>query len=348
MPYCAMLKHGITVGPLGNVRPCCKFDNKNLDRDFNSDWRTTFDEFAKRSETQWLEECKECQIAEQEGKHSFRQFANDTLGDIEHGIGYWDLKINNTCNYACVMCDPTSSNKWMQQVEQNGELDWPPYIKNSVKYKRSSWYKDFMPNIQEQLWDAKHIKFTGGEPFLIPQVQEIISWLYDNDISPGVELSIITNGSHEIESDLEEQLATFKHVHLMVSIDGIGNRFEYIRKNSCWNIVESNIEQFIDIAKETKNMTVSANFLPMALNAACQEETKQWAINLGLNWNQDIEIQDPSYLGYASLHPDLRQKYNIKTSTPYSEEQFDMMVKQMHLQDKIHGTDFQTECPEFF
>lgn len=342
-----MLEHGITINPLGNVRPCCKFDNSDLDVTFDQDWRTVFDNYAQRSKTQWLPECRECEIAEQENKHSFRNYANDLLKDQEYGIGYWDLKINNTCNLACTMCDATSSSTWMQQVEQNPDLGWTNHIKHTATLKRPSWYKHFIDNIKDQLWDTRHIKFTGGEPFMIPQVQQVIDWLADTDIASGVELSIITNGTHPIKNKLAEQLAKFKHVHLMISIDAIGSRFEYIRKNSSWQQVESNIIEFQKIAQLNNNMTLNANFLPQALNARYQKQTQEWAELHGLIWSQDIEIQNPSYMGYASLPYPLREKYEIQTKTPYQPEQFDMLVKQMKIQDQIHGTNFDSECKEF-
>jgi organic radical activating enzyme len=343
-----MLEHGVTIGPLGNVRPCCKFDNKDLDRTFDQDWKTVFADYAQRSKTQWLSECHECEIAEQQNTYSFRNYANDVLKDQEYGIGYWDLKINNTCNLACTMCDPTSSSTWMQQVENNPDAEWTGYIKHSVSLKRSSWYRNFIDNIKDQLWDTRHIKFTGGEPLMIPQVHQIIDWLVENDIASGVELTIITNGTHEIKSQLAEKLAKFRYVHLMISIDAIGSRFEYIRKNSSWQQVENNVLEFKRIVKENKNMTLNANFLPQALNAKYQKQTQEWAYSQGLIWVQDIEIQSPSYMGYASLPYNLREKYSIQTDTPYQQQQFDMLVKQMKIQDQIHGTDFQTECPEFF
>lgn len=343
-----MLKHGLTIGPLGNVRPCCKFDNQNLNIDFRSDWQPIFNEFYERSKTEWLRECNECEIAEAEGKHSFRQYANETLGAIEHGIGYWDLKINNTCNLACVMCDPVSSSKWMQQVENNPELDWHYYIRSKLKYKKSTWYNDFMPAIREQLYDAKHVKFTGGEPFMIPQVREIIDWLCSEDIAPGVELTLITNGSYPVKDKLRDQLSQFKCVNMLVSVDSIGSRYEYIRKGANWNELEQNIDTFLSTAHYGNNMNLYCAYLPMCLNARYRTDTKQWAESRGFEFVEDIEIQRPAFLGYVSLPNHLRDQYGIKTDTEFKQDQFDIMIKYMRTQDKIHGTYIEKECPEFF
>lgn len=342
-----MLKHGLTIGPLGNVRPCCKFNNSNIDLDFYGDWRELFDSYHERSKTEWLTECNECRIAEDEDKYSFRQYANETLGAIEHGIGYWDLKINNTCNLACVMCNPVSSSSWMQQVENNSELEWPRYIKYNTSFKKPTWYKNFMPAIREQLYDAKHVKFTGGEPFMIPQVREIIDWLCSEDIAPSVQLTLITNGSYSLKQDLRDQLAKFKHVTLMTSIDSIGTRYEYIRKGANWSQLEKNIDTFLSAQQYTKNMSLQSAYLPMSINARYKNDTQQWATQRGLDFIEDIEIQRPQFLGYSSLPMDLRDRYGITTETEFKQEHLDRMIKYMKLQDNIHGTDFETECSEF-
>ena len=112
--------------------------------------------------------------------------------------------------------------------------------------------------------------------------------------------------------------------------------------------MENNILEFKKIAQQNKNMALNANFLPQTLNARYQKQTYAWARSLGLIWVQDIEIQNPSYMGYASLPYKLREKYGIQTNTPYQQHQFDMLVKQMKIQDQIHGTDFGSECTEFF
>ena len=40
-----MFKHGMTIGPVGNVRPCCMYMNEDIDQRYNeSGWREKFDE----------------------------------------------------------------------------------------------------------------------------------------------------------------------------------------------------------------------------------------------------------------------------------------------------------------
>ena len=93
-----MFKHGMTIGPVGNVRPCCMYMNEDIDQRYNeSGWREKFDELYDKSLDKWLPNCYECKAEEERGKKSLRMEANEWFEGAE-GIQYWDLKLHNTCN----------------------------------------------------------------------------------------------------------------------------------------------------------------------------------------------------------------------------------------------------------
>ena len=342
-----MFKHGMTIGPNGSVRPCCMYMNDDIQQRYNDDgWREVFDELYEKSLDQWLPNCYECKAEEDRGNKSLRQDANEWFADT-HGIQYWDLKLHNTCNLTCVMCNPTSSSKWNTLVNENPNEDWSKIVRKESKLEYG-WHKDILPKILHNLYDTKYIKFTGGEPLLIPHVRKIIKQLVEEDVAPSVRLSMITNGTIALDEEMQQLLKHFKHVVWIVSIDGIEDRYEYIRHGANWSEVETNVKQFAKIQELRDNFTVSINYLPMCINAAYDAKTEEWARGLGLHFSRSVEIYRPKYLTYASLSYKLRDKYNISTDYEYSDESFQELLKNMEIKDRLLGTDFKSACPEFF
>ena len=342
-----MFKHGMTIGPVGNVRPCCMYKNKDIKQRYNElGWREKFDELYEESLTKWLPQCIECKDEEDRGRTSLRQQSNEWFNDAD-GIQYWDLKLHNTCNLTCVMCNPVSSSKWQKLVTENPEEQWMDDIKRTAQLK-TGWHKNILPLIMEQIYDTKYLKFTGGEPFLIPHVRKIIKKLYDEEISPLVHLSIITNGTIPLDKEMLKMLLTFKHVQLLVSIDGIEDRFEYIRSGANWKEVEANLIEFNRISKQHPTIKLSILYLPMAINAAQNESAEAWAKSNNIWFSKSLAIYSPNYLTYASLNVKLRQRYNISSEYEYDENMYKELLKQMAIKDKLLGTDFKSACPEFF
>ena len=138
MPKCLMFKNGMTIGPGGQVRPCCSYthaDTNNIEQRYNEPgWREKFDELYEESLTKWLPNCYECKAQEDRGGVSLRQESNERFKDATPGeIHYWDLKLHNTCNLTCVMCNPLSSSKWQTMVNANPNEDWHKLVKVESK-----------------------------------------------------------------------------------------------------------------------------------------------------------------------------------------------------------------------
>ena len=347
MPECKMFKHGMTIGPNGSVRPCCMYSNYDIDKRYNDDgWREQFDELYEKSKTQWLDNCRECKLEEKRGGTSLRMEANEKFADTV-GLKYWDLKLHNTCNLTCVMCNPTSSSKWQTLVLDNPDENWDRKIVKEAQAKHG-WHKDILPEMLHNLYDATDVKFTGGEPLLIPHVKKIIKWMADEDIAPNVRLSIITNGTVALTDELVECFAKFKLVVFNISCDGMGKRFEYIREGANWDEFEANVKSFIQLNKRMDHFIPGINYLPMSVNAAQEHELEQWCKNLNIHYSKSVELFRPNYLTYSSLSNKLRERYNVQSDYEYDPEMHNLLLEKMAIKDRLLGTDFKSVCPEFF
>lgn len=316
MPKCEIFKKGVCIGPTGAVRPCCAFRTEGIpNMRFDEDWQTRHDAWDKAQQQDWIPQCIECQQVEQSGKTSLRELYNQQF-ETDVGIKHWDLKINNTCNLACRMCDNTSSSKWAQLIQDHTGFDMHYTVQDNNR-----WHKQAVDFV-DHMYDAKVVKFTGGEPFMIPQVKHVIEQLIDRDIAAAVKLELITNGSYDI-SAWNKYFEHFDSVWVNISVDAVGKRYEYIRPYSSWDTVSTNILSFQN--NKPSNTEFGISTLPMILNKDHIHEVAQWCQQHGLNHHVSGEIITPDFLRVdAWQHDDLRTKF----------------VQQMKIQDEIHGTDW--------
>lgn len=307
MPKCAAFNKSLTIGPRGTARPCCAFED-TVDLYITDDWRAAHKRLGERSESEWLSNCVECKQAEDNGQRSLRQMFNNFNWHLESGVEYFDFKINNTCNLACRMCDGTSSSTWTSIIKNNPDKNWTTHLKNSARTV-TGWHND-VDKVLIELYTAQVVKFTGGEPFLVPQVKDMLEFMIEQDIAYICDLQFITNGTVDI-SKYYNLLKEFNCVTILVSVDAIGERFEFIRQGASWNQVSENILNI----REHANVIVTC--LPNVFNKNHIHEVEEWCKENNLTFNQATDLINPEY-----LRPD---------ATDYTE--------QMTILDEIHGTD---------
>lgn len=319
MPKCAIFEHGVTIGPTGAVRPCCAFEVKrgHANLYWDDDWETRHAEWGKRSETEWLDECEECKLSEELRGISLRKTYNKQFENAV-GIKHWDLKINNTCNFACRMCDPGSSSTWASIVRDNKDENWVDLYAN---YRQPKWHKQAL-DFGSRMVDAKIVKFTGGEPFMIPQVKKIIEQLIEEDVAPAIELHLITNGSHDMTA-WNHYFEKFKTVHVNISIEATGKRYEYIRTGSSWLTTSQNTVKFNK--EKPKNTDITVTVLPMVFNRNNITDVVDWCKEHDIECSVSTPVIHPDY-----MRPDALEDEELKKT----------LVEQSEIMDKIHGTNY--------
>ena len=105
------------------------------------------------------------------------------------------------------------------------------------------WYETdiWWDRVREVSSRLRYIYFTGGEPFLVPAMHEMLDYLIDNDYAGDIQLRFDTNLS-VINSKLIDKLKKFKNILMCVSIDEVGERYELIRFPGKFDNLISNIK----------------------------------------------------------------------------------------------------------
>jgi len=165
-----------------------------------------------------------------------------------------ELKLNNLCNLKCRMCHPGDSTAWndwsevkefykgegqviFNMVEEHG-LERKPLLD---KFEDNpNWWASLGKNLPY----FRRVEFAGGEPLMDPQHYRILDMLkpYGHQIEIKYATNLTTLGISKGRT-VYEYWPHFKSVAVNVSIDGIGDVYDYIRGNGDWNTVVQNIKE---------------------------------------------------------------------------------------------------------
>ena len=262
--------------------------------------------------------CGKCYKQEENGVESMRLRTNEIFkhhrGDVrltesdgyhpEFKMRLWDVRFSNLCNFKCRTCSPSFSSNWW---EDSAELYGPnrighPKIVHAGKNKTDMW-EQMLPHIPY----LEEIYFAGGEPLLMEDHYKILKYLIgigktDIRLTYNTNLSQFTFKSTNV-LDLWKH---FKTVHVGASIDGFGDRAEYIRKGTVWEDIVSNRRLMM---AEVPHVTFDVSATVGVLNILHVTDLHREMVNTGLIDHRDFYINvlsDPAYYSCTILPPHLK------------------------------------------
>jgi len=328
--FCVLPWVSLEASPIGTVRPCCLADDELLDDNSNkfsllsADFASIQNSNSMRSlREQFLngeqpQTCRKCWNEERAGRTSKRMH---TLDRMKHmGIsGEWtldakpllflDLKLGNICNLKCRICGSWSSSQYAS--EEIAQLP-PAEKKLSFAYqmlKQGAWPQEntsFWNEIDHVLEDIRYIEFTGGEPFLIKEHFAMLQGIVDKGIAHNVEIHYNTNGTQYPESAVEIW-KHFKTVEIAISIDDLGERFEYQRSNAKWTEVVHNVERFRALRAQYSNIQLQCCATVNVFNIRYIDQLAHWMLAQDFNYVYWNMLHDAWYFSIATL-PDAAKK----------------------------------------
>jgi radical SAM protein with 4Fe4S-binding SPASM domain len=246
--WCVNPYISIVLEPNGKMVPCCKNSNINYKTDNGSD---TIDKesiknfWYSESRVKFLNDlekgirhksCSSCWQEEDSGKTSYRQRCNmwweGLAKDVNQSPSVLYIASGNTCNLKCRICDIDRSSKFLEE-EKNISLIGNLRVRfnKDIKTGKQSYKDDndyFWADILEFLPNIEYITFSGGEPLFVKNNQKLIEILVEKGYSKNISISYCTNGTIYLEKTMR-LLKDFKSVNINFSIDGINDRFRYLR-----------------------------------------------------------------------------------------------------------------------
>jgi MoaA/NifB/PqqE/SkfB family radical SAM enzyme len=277
-------------------------------------------------------ECAPCFNLEDQGVESLRQRhitgnipearinlypnALDNLAEdytMPFEIPTMEIKLNNLCNLKCRMCNPTDSTSWndWEEVEEFYTKE-NNFVVQSIKdlnlLKKpyldkfddtDNWWTSF----EKLLPYFRRVEFAGGEPLMDPQHYRILDMLvpYGNNIEIKYATNLTTLGKSN--RTIWEYWPKFKSVAVNVSIDGIGDSYEYVRGNASWAELVNNIRQIQTIPNVSR--IVGAVAIQVSNALVLDKMIKYFLDDIGIVFYTNM-VQYPNALSIQVLPNDLK------------------------------------------
>lgn len=316
------------VNTNGKNRLCCNSQTSKtaFNEDFDTYWNgpEVRDVRAAMRKGERHSRCKECWDKEDLGISSLRQgmigrlqledrwedFLSIIDTDPETPIEI-DLKLGNYCNLACRMCSSYSSSQVqneMQRIYRDtgqdiGEDDY------EIKFRQHKWYNSdvFIDRIKHFSDNGlRFLKFTGGEPFMVPAVRKIIDYYIERGLASETVLSFITNGTLVTQEWLD-MFDQFKFVSINISVDGVGDVYEYIRHPGKWDDFDSKLNMIAAHSASRRDMFVNLVFTLQIYNMLSIKDMVKLADSHKLSIEM-IPLNKPEYIDVCHAPAQLKQQ----------------------------------------
>lgn len=337
-----MTYHGISINQDGTLDPCCQYTRTgdlpvvgygNMDY-FTSNVRQHMREDAQNGIRH--AGCQKCWTEEDAGLTSLRQFAEkwyppesdsfffvNESNDTENvPIYHLELRLGNFCNLKCIMCTEGSSSSVLAERLQNREIYSTIGI-YPYNPRIESWWEDqrFLDFCEQRLHRVKRINFTGGEPFIIPEVPKVLERINKNVI-----VSFNTNLTR-LNNQLIEQLKLFNRVEIVISLEGTGAHNDYVRYPSNWIDILQNLNC---VREQLPHAQLSVNHTLQHTSVYALPRLTQWLDDQDLTFYMTT-VQGFDYLTFNSVPLDdlIRFKEWAVTTKNIDVQQQDFLLNQI-------------------
>jgi MoaA/NifB/PqqE/SkfB family radical SAM enzyme len=283
--WCPIPFNAISLNPNGSLTRCMMSNEPMTEQGEYDNWDN---EKFKNLRTNMImgewdtEGCSHCYIKEEMGLGSQRQNwlgnqirmfppeAYDNPSITDNPIRHLFLNFGNICNFKCRMCSPNFSNALLPEFNHMQELNISRQYSKSFSFNQTTQFKninptlDFLDYYYDQLHDIRSIWITGGEPFMDDTLYDAADVLTAFANPKDISITITTNGS-KLDLDKLSRLSHFKSIALDISIDAVGDRFEYMRSNGLFSW-----EQMSKVIKDVCEFRKDNTWLDLSINASYQ------------------------------------------------------------------------------
>jgi len=330
--FCHQPWVAIEIDNVGYIKPCCKFNIRAAE-----DWENynvnniSIDDYNKSKGLTKLKEsflagekpvaCERCWKDEAANYPSKRQMDNERWQQEFNNVNLDDpktllltLPLGNICNLKCRICGPNPSSSWKKEFQDVYK----------VKHNIQNWIDneeiwDFLLNTTD---DVLELHLTGGEPFLYDNKKHltILSRISESSNASKIRLHYSTNGTVFPDQKYWDIFDKLRWVDIQPSIDDIGARFEYNRKNANWNEVEENLIRYRDYINVRPNMQLSISTTVSVFTIYYLDEIFDYFKNNKLPKPWLGKLSKPEYFRCSIFPTQHRQTIKLKLSNSEHED----------------------------
>ena len=207
----------------------------------------------------------------------------ETYQKDNFNLYHTDIRWTNSCNFACVYCGPRDSSTWAKELN---------IYDASPSQQRIDELREYVLAHADQL---KNVYLAGGEPLLMKENEQFLKHLLE--VNPNVQLRVNTTLS-KTQTRVFDLVCEFKNVHWTVSIDTVGEQFEYVRYGGKWQDFVENLNKISKLEHK-----ISFNMLWFVLNYLSVFDCVEYLQTQGFHNNSFIigPVTDPKALDVRNL-----------------------------------------------
>lgn len=286
---------------------------------------------------------------------------SNTLSGPEH----LNIQGGISCNLACRSCGPELSSYWRKHIKENNLLRNMNNLNLQTISDISLSNKDILGENKIikilrklDLSNLKMVVLTGGETLLGNDYWKIIEEL--SILVPNAKnqltICVQTNGTQTIDKKYYEIIERFHLFRLHVSLDAVGNQFNYLRWPAEWTQVENNLQEL------KENLPVNCLFhiecVIGVLNWYYHDQLIKWhRDNFSINRLGDpIDLKTHLVFGLYGLgsvtqeYADCMSETNLANLIPNNfkedKEVISKLIKEIQLLDRVRNEDWTVTFPE--
>ena len=386
--FCPMPFNHSFIGPDWVKKPCSRFLFPEIDYENYNEFIKDLQQYKLRGERH--PGCRKCWEEEDAGRNrSLRQIHCQVEGfnypmtyDLDVNdpkIRWLELSFSNRCNVRCRMCGPFYSTNWYKDWLTVPEYAFgvPGVGKDPEKIeawlnKNGNKPQPFdISELDEHIPHLRMVKMTGGEPFIIPEYQQILERIDEIGNAEGMWLNYSTNLTVRPKKRLKELWEKYEKIMFATSLDGIGHFIEYQRYPTQWCDVKLVMDDLMEIPNSwvgVRSTITIYNVLNMTgiANWFAEQEDKYHGFSED-SWLNFVAASTPEFLSITVLPKWAKDMVaeRISWSAPSRkiQDNFDQIINYMYNEDNSHllpkfkdytlkldaarGEDFREVVPEF-
>jgi pyruvate-formate lyase-activating enzyme len=240
------------------------------------------------------------------------EYSNDMLGASSHFPTDLQIDLGNTCNSACIMCDPTASSRLVADYKKLNRLDSRLFAEPRPY---QSWTEDlatvdrFVQELQSFPY-LRYIHFLGGETLYNQAFYDICEHLDGGDLIVGT----TTNGTIYDER-IERLIPKFKEFHLGISIESVTPLNDYIRYPGPTDQILANILKFVTLRDQYPSLKLELRITPNLFTISELDQVFEFMIKHDIIAESCNILHQPRCLRMELMPDDIRQETVTKLQT---------------------------------
>jgi len=228
---------------------CCNVDTNKFTISHIDD---PFKEIKSSMEQGYLPAaCWRCKNEELQGGQSERIRSIIALNANEFPFDYnrnteLRIKFSNFCSLSCRSCSTYDSTTFAK-ITNNTDSD---FLSQDITEIDEYW-NFITTNIINKVNDCKffHLFLIGGETLIQPGALKLLKWCIDQGLAPRIGIKLSTALSVNLSEELLNYFLQFKSIWFGMSIDSVGDNYQYVRWPVKFSKIENNLTRMLEFKK---------------------------------------------------------------------------------------------------